>query len=449
MGLTRLLDLSQGTWALNRASLQQNLNLDRAMPGSILYSAAVLSLLVVLSLPLASANALAVTDTLVAKSLLVTGGLSATGSAPVPVSPPLPVGLADPVRPLLTDMSQIGDQLLLILPVLHAENLDRAKLSQNMRHLAELLDQAQPHLQQATENYSRTYQQPFEMLQESLAQAVDLAGGGNLNFVKSSLTETFELCAACHTQDKQSRRILGISKISVLDEFLAGEYSYLTRDYDSALVSFTNVLDDIKSSPNERSKALNRILIIEVEVKGDLEAGIDQFELLRGLGKGGEAEQAQLGSWIEVLRQVQLAPKVASPLKAKNILVLDRFLSQRWPSIQSGLNWHGQTAYWMVIRGELNRLLRSQVDTAELPRLYYWLAVSDRSLNYQFFDSLSRRYLEQCIQQYPTHAYSQKCLEEYEALVTTSFSGSGGTFVPMEVQQRLDRMRDRVKHPPQ
>jgi len=352
MGLTRLLDLSQGTWALNRASLQQNLNLDRAMPGSILYSAAVLSLLVVLSLPLASANALAVTDTLVAKSLLVTGGLSATGSAPVPVSPPLPVGLADPARPLLTDMSQIGDQLLLILPVLHAENLDRAKLSQNMRHLAELLDQAQPHLQQATENYSRTYQQPFEMLQESLAQAVDLAGGGNLNFVKSSLTETFELCAACHTQDKQSRRILGISKISVLDEFLAGEYSYLTRDYDSALVSFTNVLDDIKSSPNERSKALNRILIIEVEVKGDLEAGIDQFELLRGLGKGGEAEQAQLGSWIEVLRQVQLAPKVASPLKAKNILVLDRFLSQRWPSIQSGLNWHGQTAYWMVIRGE-------------------------------------------------------------------------------------------------
>lgn len=191
MGLTLLLDFSQGTWALNRASLQQNLNLDRAMPGSILYSAAVLSLLVVLSLPLASANALAVTDTLVAKSLLVTGGLSATGSAPVPVSPPLPVGLADPARPLLTDMSQIGDQLLLILPVLHAENLDRAKLSQNMRHLAELLDQAQPHLQQATENYSRTYQQPFEMLQESLAQAVDLAGGWNLNFVKSSLTETF------------------------------------------------------------------------------------------------------------------------------------------------------------------------------------------------------------------------------------------------------------------
>jgi len=90
-------------------------------------------------------------------------------------------------------------------------------------------------------------------------------------------------------------------------------------------------------------------------------------------------------------------------------------------------------------------LLRSATDTAEMPRLYYWLAVSDRSLNYQFFDSLSRRYLEQCVEQYPAHAYGQKCLAEYETLVTTSFSGSAGTFVPVQIQQRLDTMRHRVK----
>ncbi len=417
-------DLSQGHWSLSRARLRQVLLLDYSlldlfMPLRRLVCLSVLfSFSVFASMPTTAADDMPVTHE---------GSIEGTNDG------------------LHADMTQIGDQLLLILPSLHAESVDREALRQNMQRLGQLLDQAQPHLQQAPGDYSRTYQQPYDMLRESLAQALEMTDVANLKFVKSSLTETFELCAACHTQDKQSRRILGISKIKALDEFLAGEYSYLTRDYESALVSFANVLDANASTPDDRSKALNRILIIEVEVKADLGAGIQQLELLRGLGKGDGAELAQLGDWIEVLRQVQLAPKAASPLHKKSILELDTFLRLRWPTIQAGLNWHGQTAYWMVIRGELNRLLGSAADAAEMPRLYYWLAVSDRALNYQFFDSLSRRYLEQCIAQYPAHAYGQKCLSEYETLVTTSFSGSAGTFVPVQIQQRLDTMRNRVK----
>ena len=432
MPVFQTFDLSQGHWSLSRARLRHALLLEF----SLLDLYMPLRRLVCLSV-LFGCSVLASMPTTAADDMPVTNEVT-NEEANEEANEGSNVGLH-------ADMVQIGEQLLLILPSLHAESVDREVLRQNMLRLEQLLDQAQPHLQQAPGDYSSTYQQPYDMLRESLAQAVEMTGVANLKFVKSSLTQTFELCAACHTQDKQSRRILGISKIKSLDELLAAEYSYLTRDYDSALVSFANVLDDKNSTSNDRSKALDRILIIEVEVKADLDAGIQQLELLRGLGKGNDTELAQLGDWIEVLRQVQLAPKAASPLHKKSILDLDAFLRLRWPTIQANLTWHGQTAYWMVIRGELNRLLRSTTDAAEMPRLYYWLAVSDRSLNYQFFDSLSRRYLEQCIEQYPAHAYGQKRQQEYETLVTTSFSGSAGTFVPVQIRQRLDTMRNRVK----
>lgn len=212
-------DLSQGHWSLSRARLRHALFLDFLLLGffmphrrlfclSVLFGFSVLA-----SVSTTAADDMSVTDKVMNERVneRMNDGLHA-------------------------DMVQIGDQLLLILPSLHADSVDREALRQNMLRLAQLLDQAQPHLQQAPGDYSSTYQQPYDMLRESLAQAVEMTDVANLKFVKSSLTETFELCAACHTQDKQSRRILGISKIKSLDEFLAGEYSYLTRDYDSALV---------------------------------------------------------------------------------------------------------------------------------------------------------------------------------------------------------------------
>jgi hypothetical protein len=181
-------DLSQGHWSLSRARLRQVLLLDfslldlfmplrRLVCLSVLFSFSVLA-----SMPTTAADDMPVTHE---------GSIEGTNDG------------------LHADMTQIGDQLLLILPSLHAESVDREALRQNMQRLGQLLDQAQPHLQQAPGDYSRTYQQPYDMLRESLAQALEMTDVANLKFVKSSLTETFELCAACHTQDKQSRRILG------------------------------------------------------------------------------------------------------------------------------------------------------------------------------------------------------------------------------------------------
>ena len=362
--------------------------------------------------------------------------------AAVPAEAPQPVD-----QSLTAVMDDLGETLLVILPTLHADQVDPAVLQQQMLRLGQLLDQAQPHLVGANgagpvnDTYGLTYAQ----LRANLAHATELVATQNLNFVQSSLAETFELCASCHTQDKQSRRILGISRLSQLDEFLAAEYSFLTRDYESARVSYTNVLQDRRSRPRDRQQALDRMLMLAVEVNSDLAVATAQLAPLQYLGNA--EEQAQVRSWLAVFDQIEQAAAADSPLQARSVAALGRFLQQRWPSIEQGLGRQARVAYWRVIRGELNRQLLAHPGGDDLPGLFYWLAVSDRSLAYPYYDSLTRRYLESCIEAYPGSAYGQRCLDEYEALVLASYGGSGGVFVPDDVQQRLDTLRREVAAP--
>lgn len=109
------------------------------------------------------------------------------------------------------------------------------------------------------------------------------------------------------------------------------------------------------------------------------------------------------------------------------------------------LNWHEQQVYWMVIRYRLKQMM--QQPDADLPVMLYWLAVSDRSTYYQFSNSLSRHYLEQCITNYSDHEYARKRFEEFELLMIVSFSGSGGIKLPIEIREDITRLRKTV-YPP-
>ena len=71
----------------------------------------------------------------------------------------------------------------------------------------------------------------------------------------------------------------------------------------------------------------------------------------------------------------------------------------------------------------------------------YWLAVAERSLQYRFFDSLSRHYLQRCVRQFPEHPAVARCLEEYERLMVVSYAGSNGVSLPEPVRAELVEMR--------
>ena len=335
-------------------------------------------------------------------------------------------------------MSQISESMLQLLPMINQKSPDMRVLNTEVGRLNNLFKAAGSHFEKA----EITSQLNYFMISEQLALASDYAQENNLYSVKTTLAEAFQLCASCHTLDRHSRRAFGVSRLKDLDEFLAAEYSFLTRDYESALTSYKNYLSNVSDDYYRRALALDRILGITAGVYGDPALTRDTLRSLLPHLSPLSAEQVRVKDWVDVMIRLIRAPDdIQSPTHVKTMSEMDQFLGSEWPATQSALTWNEQQAYWIIIRSSLNQFMQGEPGKDEMPQLLYWLAVSDRSLHYRFYESLSRRYLDRCIRDYPDHAYARKCFDEYELLMIVSYSGSGGINVPVEIQQELNELR--------
>jgi len=341
-------------------------------------------------------------------------------------------------------MRDAGDTMLRMLPSLYSEEPDRTLVMENLTRLDYLFKQTAPHFAKEQEGAQVTY----ALLRERLGDAIELGQRRNINLMRGAVVDAFGLCASCHTQDRKMKRAFGVSKIRELDEYLSAEFSYLTRDYESSLTSFDNYLESDERTLQRDGNAFYRVLVINAEVFADPALASQTLKSMRKAVSGDSVFYRHIGEWISVLDRLAADPgALTSPLGKKSVSELDDYLDSEWPVIRGTLSWAAQEAYWVLIRSELNRFLSGASSGPNVPKLLYWLAVSDRALQYRFYSSLSRGYLEQCIEGHPKDPYAKRCLEEYEMLVLVSFSGSSGTHVPYEVQARLNELR-RIVYPP-
>ena len=334
-------------------------------------------------------------------------------------------------------MQDLGNTMLRMLPAAYSETPDRTLLLENLVRLEYLLKKAAPHFTETSNIANVTL--PF--LQQRLAEAREFGTGQNTAMLQSTISDAFTLCATCHVQDRVTHRAFGDSRINELDKYLAVEYSFLTRDYAAAIASSQNYFKHGERSKQRDSIVLQRILMIGVEVRRDFAFTNKQLStVLPYLGET-DYNLTRVKDWMTVLTRLQTDRDTLQSPVGSSLRSLDRFLNREWPEIRTLLSFSQQEAYWVVVRGELNRHLQAEPGRRNLPRIYYWLAVIDRELQYRFYGSLSHAYLEACMIDFPSDPYATRCLDEYEFLVLISFSGSSGTHVPPEVLERLNEMR--------
>ncbi|MDZ7686301.1 MAG: hypothetical protein U5O39_15965 [Gammaproteobacteria bacterium] len=336
-------------------------------------------------------------------------------------------------------MRDVGDTMLRMLPAVYDEKPDRTLLMENLVRLEYLFNEARPHFESRPVGSQVT----FDLIDRRFDEAIALGERRNIDLLRRSVAEAFELCAACHTQDGVTRRAFGVSKIRELDEYMAVEFSYLTRDYASARTSIDNYLAGDTRTFERDLVVLQRLLSIGAEVHAD--PALAARQLREVVPRLDGRLRARVSDWIDVLDRIgDEAGELQSPFTYNDIASINRFLSNEWPAIKASLDVDEQEAYWVTIRGVLSKLLATRATSDEVPRLLYWFAVSDRALHYRYYNSLSTAYLERCIEEHSNHPFAKRCLEEYEFLVLINFSGSGGTRVPPEVRDRLTELQRRV-----
>jgi hypothetical protein len=339
-------------------------------------------------------------------------------------------------------MQDLGNTMLRMLPSAYSKSPDQVLLLENLVRLEYMLDEARPHFDKVNDGGQVT----LTLLQERLAEARAYGTSGHPALLQTTLSEAFTLCASCHVQDRVKRRAFAVNASQSLDDYLAGEYYFLTRNYDAAAQSMQKYFaaSDRKHRQDlshQDGIVLQRILTMGVEVQRDLTATATELRSALKHIDSADYNHGRVEDWLNVLTRVgQGDTGLKSPI-GLGMSELDKFLSSDWPDLRASLNFSQQEAYWVIVRGELNRHLKLASAQQHLPKVYYWLAVADRELQYRFYGSLSRAYLEACVYEFPGDAYAARCLDEYELLVLISFSGSSGTFVPPEVNEKISEMR--------
>jgi cytochrome c553 len=293
-----------------------------------------------------------------------------------------------------------------------------------------------------------TYQVSYQILGSQLAQAQRAFTDGRERYGLSLLRSAVSVCATCHTQDDRSAVWLSPDSAALDDPYIKGEFFFLTRQYDRAGEAYKVWLDQQEEldSDARTQTVFGRLLLTALRVE---KSGADIEGTLTRYAEGEHIAaplRTELYDWIAGVKALQSGVDLS--LRPDKASLMD--MASDWlGSVDEAPYGHlylpdNQRPRVVWLRGELYRALLSETERTLIPRWLYWLALSDRLLEYRFYYSLADLYLQQCMLDYSKDPIARQCYQEYENYLLFFNSGSAGTFLPEESVRELKEFKVRV-----
>lgn len=286
-------------------------------------------------------------------------------------------------------------------------------------------------------------------LQQQLEEVVSVFDKGNKEYALWTLRSTLGVCMACHTQlPAVSTRFTAMNDDQVLaNPFEEAEFLFVIRNFDAAMPLYSKAITDYPREDVDVSaveQALYRQLYYYLRVARDPQG------LAIALQDGAANTQlpARLREQMERLRaaavsaQDQAYPQFTQGQEAELRQYVEAMMNKELVGDVS-LDSPEAAIAALKLSSVLYEYLNAHPDTPLKADILYWLSFCER--RYQPMQSLPDLYLRQCVLEHPASPVAKQCLADYVDSVTLAFTGSGGTHIPDDVAEELDRMRALVK----
>jgi tetratricopeptide (TPR) repeat protein len=227
-------------------------------------------------------------------------------------------------------------------------------------------------------------------------------------------------------------------------DFEQAEFLFATRDFEKASEMYDKIIKkNLKFDDKfQAERSLERQLAYYSRIKRDPTGAIKKFKSYQKLPNLTENSQRDIKDWIKQFenweKQAYFDPKKTSE---KDILA---FAKKHLVSDEAGAKSKTDApdlVSYLYVSGVLYEYLYSHPKVQSTPEILYWLAVSDRFINHNFFYSLADMYLRECIISYSTRPIAKTCYNDYEKEMILSYSGSAGTNLPPEVVDDLKNLK--------
>jgi hypothetical protein len=341
-------------------------------------------------------------------------------------------------------MMNVGETMVGVYPLIVAKRELTSKeiksIDRALTRLSDLFSAAKPFIADKADGFQVSY----EFVSAYLKVVKAVLANQHIDYARSHLYALGEICASCHTQDTTLRTLFsGTTRDYFDNDYAYAEFNYMTRNYEEAVKYYEKFLaSPEKKTELEIIQPLQRIITVYTQVNNRYTEGITKLKKYLSLKDQTLQTKIQLENWIRGLEQLKTNGSINDkPLKFN---ALKRYTSKYLGDldkltldITSNAKQEVQRVW---LRGQLYHYLNAKPDSNEIPMILYWLSVIDRSIDYNFYFSMTDLYLKQCVLKYPKHRYARRCYREYREYMDYTYTRNGEP-IPEGIEKELRELK--------
>ena len=249
-------------------------------------------------------------------------------------------------------------------------------------------------------------------------------------------------CVTCHTRFEVANDFGSSQSDSLegLNLYQKADYFFATRQFSKASTLFREVITNDQFS-FERFDALSRLLVIETRVYPDPSRALKTLNELRDEANFTPYEQEEIQDWIVSLKRWKKEKPVSLTSDQAVLSEAERLIKLAHHG-EDALD--GQVSFIELLRA--SALLHTVFDrvstTSYHAKVLYLLGSIYSELPHIFQNELPEIFLEECIRKFPGTEEAKASFRVYKDKMQREFTGSSGTKLPAEEQQKLEELKE-------
>lgn len=353
-------------------------------------------------------------------------------------------------------MDNVYDSFIKVVPYVYADEkkleylrMDGDKKEKLIRNLTDISDffKSARHV----EYFQRPGFRPsLETINHHLSDTINAVKSNNYVFAQKRLKALTALCISCHSQLSESaaentfgNAIKKEKRENFESDFAYGNYLFLVRRFSESEKFFDLAIEKSLKDQTEEDlyPSLRRLISINTKIDLNPKKANEFIDKYIADPKMPPLAKSTLQTWKKSLVKWKNFNK-------KKIKSIDSFIKTYLAplELEKGQTAGGENDVTLLIgSGVLSKYLNDAPKTKLAPEILYWLSIAERRLSNTYFFSLSDLYLKDCVKLYPKSKYARKCYNEYAENIEFGYSGSGGTDIPAEEKQELERLKGFLK----
>jgi tetratricopeptide (TPR) repeat protein len=271
---------------------------------------------------------------------------------------------------------------------------------------------------------------------------------GRFESAQFYLQQMTEYCVACHTRlpspgdSPLSKEFIAKSALSRLPLTERAILQMATRQFDEALVSFEAIFESPERASIDLLAPLTDYLVVCLRVKEDFDRPLP---VLRRFAKRPDLWRylrADVERWIDALNTLGKRGWGEAGLESARQLIDEARRGILFPADRHAL------VHYIVASSVLHRYVESHSNgNSGLSEAYYLLGLTETRIGRDYWFSQADFFLETSVRLAPDTESARLAYALLEEETILSYTGSSGTRLPVEVEQRLAELRRLIDAP--